>query len=143
MIDVICSKCQTKLPVAESKLGTRIFVCPKCATPMEAPVSTLAPPAAIAASEDKTVAPDESQAYVQEKLRQIAEKRAAKAHEPAVAPPLARPVPTRKQSALPLALLVGGGIGVVGLGAVAALVLFLVTRMSAVPEPEKPAATAW
>ena len=149
MIDLICSKCQTKLPVAESKIGTRIFVCPKCAQPLEAP-GTLTPnpspagrgepkpPAAVEASEDKTMAPDASQAYVQEKLRQIAEKRASKpslsSELPTAPMPLARPVPSVKKSGLPIALLAVGGVGVAGVAAVISLVAFFILGRDSTPD---------
>src|ERR1700722_2497533 len=43
MIDLICPKCETKLPVAESKIGTRIFVCPQCLHPLEGPAVAAGP----------------------------------------------------------------------------------------------------
>lgn len=36
MINLSCPKCQTVLPVREDKIGKSIFVCPKCAHPLDA-----------------------------------------------------------------------------------------------------------
>ena len=36
MIVLCCPQCQTKLPVPEEKLGTKLFVCPSCTFPLEA-----------------------------------------------------------------------------------------------------------
>src|SRR5437016_4702327 len=104
MIDLTCPKCYATLPVAENKLGTRVFVCPRCSEPLPMPEiaesaavpetgpASATPAAANPHSEDETVAPDQSQAYIQEKLRQIAEKRAAaKANAPAEEFPQERP----------------------------------------------------
>ena len=131
MIDLICSQCQTKLPVAESKLGTRVFICPKCANPLEAPAPATpkeAPkPAVSEQSEDQTMAPDTSAAYVQEKLREAAAKRAAKAKEPAEAPKK-KPTPPIK-SGLSKGLLFGiAGVGGVFAAAVIGVVVFIATR---------------
>jgi HEAT repeat protein len=37
MVVLCCPQCQTTLPVAREKLGKALFVCPKCAFPLEAP----------------------------------------------------------------------------------------------------------
>jgi hypothetical protein len=37
MVNLCCPQCQTTLPVAKEKLGKTLFVCPKCAFPLEAP----------------------------------------------------------------------------------------------------------
>jgi HEAT repeat protein len=133
MIDLVCPKCATKLPVAETKIGTRLFVCPQCAHPLETPASepsaaAAEQPAAAAPvpdqAEDRTVAPDASLAHVQEKLRAIAERRATQ-------------TPAESRQATPAisnALVLGGigvawlfvaGVVVVGLVIVVGLVCFL------------------
>jgi HEAT repeat protein len=122
MIDLICPKCATKLPVAENKIGTRLFVCPQCAHPLEAPATPpIAPPngktvapAHVDHSEDKTVAPDPSLAHVQAKLRAIAEKRAG---QPPAEPVVAAP-------AISKGVLLGG-IGVAGIAVIGVILLVL------------------
>ncbi len=39
MITLVCTQCRASLPVPESKLGSRVFICPQCAYPMETPTS--------------------------------------------------------------------------------------------------------
>ncbi len=39
MIELTCPQCQTKLPVAEEKIGKTLFVCPSCSFPLDAPES--------------------------------------------------------------------------------------------------------
>lgn len=134
MIDLICPKCQTKLPVAESKIGTRIFVCPQCAHPLETPAPEIepapVPSAPIDGSEDKTMAPDASQAYVQEKLRLIAEKRAAKASQPQEAPQAPKKkTPPPVKPGLPKGLLwAGAGAGGVLAATIIGVTVFFLTR---------------
>jgi HEAT repeat protein len=122
VIDLVCPKCATKLPVAENKIGTRLFVCPQCAHPLEAPATPpIAPPdgktvapAHVDHSEDKTVAPDPSLAHVQAKLRAIAEKRAGQqpAEQVVAAPAISK------------GLLLGGG-GVAGVAVIGVILLVL------------------
>jgi HEAT repeat protein len=39
MVNLVCSQCQTTLPVPEERLGKAFFVCPACAFPLEAPTN--------------------------------------------------------------------------------------------------------
>jgi HEAT repeat protein len=127
MIELICPRCGTILPVEESKIGTRIFVCPSCAHPFETSDSagtagspSTESPKAIPASgsEDKTMAPDASLLYVQQKLQE------AKARRDRPAGPAPAEAPELGELSLRRGML-WGGIGVVGALAVGVLAVVL------------------
>ncbi len=140
MISLRCPQCGTTLPVAENKIGTRIFVCPNCAHPLEAPgpagdgpasrPAAALKPVPLDTSEDKTMAPDASLMYVQQKLREAKARRS----EPEV------PTPSVEKNRLPQSLLWGGGAAA-GLLILGTLAFLLANRgpKSAPAVPETPA----
>jgi len=150
MIQLLCPQCGTTLPVAESKIGTRIFICPKCAQPLKtpgpaagvaaAPDAAKPNPPSLDTSEDKTMAPDASLQHVQQKLREAAARRATQASLPPteVSPPPApkkkRARPAREKPGLSPGLLWGG------IGAGAALLLGVMVAVVVATRGPKPRA---
>jgi HEAT repeat protein len=119
MIDLVCVRCGTTLPVPEVKIGTRVFICPKCALPLDAPSpvgnwsteTTPTPPSVNPRSEDKTLAPEESALYVQQKLQEAARKRAQRASEAQAEPGPTRSPATARPASTPRSLVWGVAAG--------------------------------
>ncbi len=138
MITLVCSKCKTMLPVEESKIGTRLFICPKCAEPLDTAHRGGEPQAPkLETSEDKTLAPDVSALYIQQKLKEVAAKRAQPISPvaPVMAPvaQVAQPVALSK-SGFPKGV-TWGGVAVVGVVIVAAT-YFATKPPATVPQPQ-------
>jgi HEAT repeat protein/Ca2+-binding EF-hand superfamily protein len=116
MIDLVCAKCGTKLPVDEAKLSTRLFMCPKCVSPLAPPSTAVADNPLPAGTEDRTVAPDESALYIQQKLREAAEKRTQRKTGPVEV--------AMRKSAVPPVAVWAGGAGAAAVAVLLAVVLW-------------------
>ena len=153
MIQLVCPQCRTTLPVAENKIGTRIFICPVCTHPLETPGNGSAfgaplhfeepEPFLDGDSEDQTEAFDPSLVQVQEMPRSVAARRANRERQ--TPPELPTSNGNRRQlnreatPGLPVGLL-WGGVGIVGVVVGAALTLLLSNgKNAAPPEAQLPA----